>query len=612
MTKALTTEEFILRAKEVHGDKYDYSLTKYIKSTIKVKIICKQHTEFMQAPFAHLSGCGCPECKKVNIGNSHRKGKKEFIKQAIKKHNDKFNYDKVKYINSDTNIKIFCNKHKIYFEVTPYTHLKGNGSCPKCRYETTAIKNSFTKEQFIEKANKVHREEYDYSLVKYKNNATKVKIICKIHNVFEQTPGMHLAGQGCPFCYGKQAKSKEQFIIEAKGIHGDIYDYSKVKYVNANEKVTIICNKKGHGEFEQLPCNHLSKKYGCPKCGTIKCTEAITDTLEQFITKANKKHNNLYDYSNVKYIKSQEKVTIICKLHGPFDQIPSSHLFGTRCPKCFPQESRAEQEIKAWIKSNGVKAISAKKILQIPCSNSQDIDIYMPDYNLGIEHNGIYWHSEEKEKGQFYHLNKTKQALKQGIQLLHFWDFEWSNKQEIVKSIILNKLGKSENRYFARKLKLIIIKSVQARRFCEDNHIHGFRSGSQYLGLFDSEQLISLMITAKNGEMVRFVNKINCSVIGGFSKLLKYSNVKYSFVDRRMFNGQGYLKNGFILERKTKPNYFYVKNGNYAGSRQQFQKHKLKGLLNIFDENLSEVKNMTNNGFYRVFDCGNLVMRYKS
>jgi hypothetical protein len=115
------------------------------------------------------------------------------------------------------------------------------------------------------------------------------------------------------------------------------------------------------------------------------------------------------------------------------------------------------------------------------------------------------------------------------------------------------------------------------------------------------------MITADDGEMVRFVTKINCCVVGGFSKLLKYSDVKYSFVDQRIFDGRGYIKNGFKCLYTTQPNYFYTK-GVGMESRIKYQKHKLKKIFKDFDENLTEVQNMNNHNFFRIFDCGHLKM----
>ena len=164
----------------------------------------------------------------------------EFIAKARKIHNEKYDYSKVEYINNRTKVCIICPIHGEFWQ-TPNAHLNGQ-DCPKCKG-----KIKLTLEKFIEKAKKVHGDKYDYSKVEYINNHTKVCIICPIHGEFWQTPQHHLKGVGCPKCYGNFRKTTEQFIEEARKVHGDKYDYSKVEYVNATTKVRIICPK--HGEF---------------------------------------------------------------------------------------------------------------------------------------------------------------------------------------------------------------------------------------------------------------------------------------------------------------------------------------------------------------------------
>ncbi|MEE3416938.1 MAG: hypothetical protein VZR53_16420, partial [Prevotella sp.] len=146
----------------------------------------------------------------------------------------------------------------------------------------------YTTDIFIEKAREIHADKYDYSKVNYVNNSMKVTIICPEHGEFEQTPANHLCGKGCLLCGRKQTINKrssntENFIIKAKEIHGDKYDYSKVNYVNNSTKVTIICPE--HGEFEQTPASHL-RGSGCPKCAIIQNADRCRMTTEEFINKA--------------------------------------------------------------------------------------------------------------------------------------------------------------------------------------------------------------------------------------------------------------------------------------------------------------------------------------
>lgn len=270
MSKKITTEEFIERAKKVHGDKYDYSLVEYKNSKTKVKIICPICGVFEQIPTDHLNGCGCPKCLGKN------KTTEDFIKQVKKIHGDKYDYSLAEYVNSNTKVKIICPVHGV-FEQRPYDHFKGHG-CPECKNDSTGNRLRKTTEDFIENAKKVHGNKYDYSLVDYKNRKTKVKIICPVHGVFEQNPYSHLHGTGCPICSGKYQKTKEEFIKQAKEIHGDKYDYSLVEYKNCETKVKIICPV--HGVFEQRPFDHLHGN-SCPKCNEYKTEIDVEKILQK-------------------------------------------------------------------------------------------------------------------------------------------------------------------------------------------------------------------------------------------------------------------------------------------------------------------------------------------
>lgn len=184
-----------------------------------------------------------------------------------------------------------------------------------------------TTNDFIQKAVSIHGDKYDYSYVNYINAKTKVKIICPIHGLFEQTPNNHLYGKcGCPICAGNRKSDLSDFIRKARMVHGDQYDYSKSVYVNSKTPLAIICKK--HGSFLQSPVNHLSGK-GCPKCaGNVRL---MTD---EFIQRAISVHGDRYDYSNVIYENNRTPVSIICPIHGVFEQKPYVHLQGCGCPVC--------------------------------------------------------------------------------------------------------------------------------------------------------------------------------------------------------------------------------------------------------------------------------------
>jgi len=239
-----------------------------------------------------------------------------------------------------------------------------------------------TKEIFIEKAKNVHGNKYDYSKVEYIDNKTKVCIICPEHGEFWQRPDNHLHGAGCYKCGRnimgkKQTKNTEMFINESRKIHGDKYDYSKVKYISCFEKVCIICPE--HGEFWQRPANHLQGQE-CPLC-----SKPVHDT-DTFIKEANKVHGNKYEYSKAEYSYNKTKVCIICPEHGEFWQTPHAHLNGQGCPYC--KESKLEKEIENLLTENKIHFIKQCRKDTLEWIGRLSLDFYLPEYKVAIECQG--------------------------------------------------------------------------------------------------------------------------------------------------------------------------------------------------------------------------------
>ena len=187
MPAKLTTQEFIDRARAVHGDKYGYAFSVYQSARENILIHCQKHGVFEQSPDSHLQGNGCSICsgKKKHDNDS-------FINQSREIHGDKYIYSFVKYSGAKKHISIYCHEHG-EFKITPNNHLSGNG-CPNCSGRKTHIND------FVKQAKLVHCEKYDYSKVEYVNARTKVIIACAEHGDFTQTPSNHLSGVGCPGC----------------------------------------------------------------------------------------------------------------------------------------------------------------------------------------------------------------------------------------------------------------------------------------------------------------------------------------------------------------------------------------------------------------------------
>ena len=238
----------------------------------------------------------------------------------------------------------------------------------------------FTNKEFIEKAIKIHGDKYDYSLVQYKNQKIKVKIICKEHGVFEQRPCNHIGlKQGCPSCVGLKKLNTEEFIKRANQVHCNKYDYSLSVCKNSYTKLIIICPV--HGKFEQKPDNHINQKQGCPECGKL----FKKFTTEIFIKKAKEVHGDKYDYKLVNYIGSNLKVKIVCKKHGVFEQIPSHHILnGYGCKKCAIENDRFTKE--EFIKKSKEIHGDSYDYSQVEYINSQiKVKIYCKEHKIFFE-----------------------------------------------------------------------------------------------------------------------------------------------------------------------------------------------------------------------------------
>ena len=424
-------------------------------------------------------------------------------------------------------------------------------------------------------------------------------------------------GQGCKKCgieknIKRQKKSKEQFILEANKIHSNFYDYSKVDYVDSKTYIIIICPE--HGEFKQIPNNHLqgqickkcdnklrtktqeqylnecklihNNKYdysktvykhseknitiicpkhgkfeiracnhlngqGCQKCSIEEKTINSYKTNEQYLNECKLIHGNKYNYDKTEYIHSEEKVIITCPNHGDFKQQAYKHIQGNGCPNCAHTISKAELEIIDFIKELGINNIEQSNRKIL---NGYELDIYLPDYNFAIEYNGNYWHTEEFKEDN-HHFQKTNECLNKGITLIHIFEDEWLLKKEIVKSRIRNLLDKIEKdrRIYGRDCFVKEISSDEARKFTERNHLQGFTGAKVHLGLF---------FKIKNNEGIFQEYLVSYMSFGSLRKNLgQTNNNKYSYELLRFCSVINYLVIGGAnkllkyFEKKYNPNY---------------------------------------------------------
>jgi hypothetical protein len=268
----MNTKEWKEKAFKLHGDLYDYFNSVYTKALNKISIRCKIHGDFQQNARDHLRGHGCPICRYIKSSEKRKLTKNEFLERAENRNGTKYDYSKVTFKYTRDKIRLKCEKHGWFFIAVDH-FLNGKG-CQQCSIQESKIKRSLSLKEFKNKAREKHNNKYDYSFVEYKNFQTKIKIKCKKHGFFEQTPNNHIAGNGCPLC--------------------------------ANEEKSRTCTLKG-----------------------------VPLSLQEFIERAEKKHKDKnYNYSEVEYRGYNVSICIKCPIHGPFYQTPNTHLQGAGCQIC--------------------------------------------------------------------------------------------------------------------------------------------------------------------------------------------------------------------------------------------------------------------------------------
>lgn len=374
MSRKLTIEEFINKARNVHGDKYDYSKVVYKDNKTKVCIICHTHGEFYQRPNDHMNGNGCPICSGRTKNTTE-----EFVKKAKYVHNNYFDYGKTEYVSANKKITVTCPIHGD-FNVKANNHLTGH-NCPKCSNE--GITHVITK------------------LPTNGNNTRKITqedAVARIHDMF-----------------------------------GNKYKTDEVKYINNVTKIKLYCIETDeygveHGVFYITP-SHLFSGQGCPKCGKNHRL-----TTEEFIQRSNLIHDNTYCYDKSVYKSTHRNLTITCPVHGDFRQSPANHLRGQGCPKC--DISLLENEIYEALIKNNINFVQQTTFTWLRYEKNLFLDFYLPDYNIAIECQGEQHFRpvsfSRKMNGEtLFIINKKRDTIKHDLCVEHGIDILYYSKTKI-------------------------------------------------------------------------------------------------------------------------------------------------------------------------------------
>ena len=416
---------------------YPIPLTKWYKVALKEKwkgrdtklpFYCSKHGYVIQRAGVSFRGFSCGYCSnKLPITL-------DAIFNRIKQiHVDKYLYLPFTYRNVNSYLHIYCRKCNNMFWQSINSHINGKQGCPFC-----AGHAPLTLKSFYEKARIVHKDKYVYLPSLFNKVKDKIHILCTTcGKTFWQEISGHIYNKyGCPYCAGNVPIDLKSFITRVREIHGDKYTYMPNYWRNNKDKIHILCNICGNTFWQRL-FNHRSLGEGCPYCyGNIKID------FSTFIKRARKVHGDNFVYMPNYWNNINEKIHIMCRTCGHiFWQAITSHINAKNgCPHCAKkqQTSKAEEEIARWVEDLGLKV--ERNVVGMFPDSRMEIDIWVPEKRLGIEFNGVYFHRVEK-KGKDYHKNKTIEAMKAGIQLIHVFEDQWNEKPNKIKNAILFALG---------------------------------------------------------------------------------------------------------------------------------------------------------------------------
>lgn len=272
--------------------------------------------------------------------------------------------------------------------------------------------------------------------------------------------------------------------------------------------------------------------------------------------------------------------------------------------------SYGEDEVKKFIKDLGVDFVSNSRDI---LGTGEELDIFIPEKKFAIEYNGVYWHSTQ-HKTKEYHQKKSLVCKENGIRLLHIWEDDWVEKRQVVEQMIKTKLGIREiTSVFGRQCSIVESDFDSVKNLLNENHIQGAVGGSLYISIMDRDgKVVGCAVFYRMSDEYDWELRRYCtstSVVGGFSKLISFFKKNYqwrsitTYADFGVSDGSLYEKTGFTSHGLRKPSLWYVK-GNRRYRREHFMKHKLKKLLENFDEALTETENMINHGYYPLYDAG--------
>lgn len=554
MPARIDDETYLARIRAIHGDTYTFTgvVTRQERGrpVRSYTGVCPKHGDFTVSVRAALRGCGCTACGYEKVSESKRKSKEEYIKEATKLHNGRYEYTDVTY-EPKAVFHAICPKHGPFKQAAD-THLSGH-ACPPCGYELQADKTSDTFEDIVNKARSTHGDRYEYLNQVKEGSINYLLISCPTHGEFLQRASSHVYGLGCPKCAADRTSDRrkvtdESWFSRATKVHGDRYLYNSViRSRNEVTRLSIDCKK--HGNFVQIAKDHLNGS-GCPTCGD-RITKPNQE-LSQFLTDLSVVHELEFRIPNNRQYLDLfvPEAKFAVELHGIYwhseeyrsasyhaDKHKAAAKAGIRILHVFDDEWNSKQEI---VKRAIAQALQVSKEVKVGARKCQVVTVAAPQAKAFFN----AWHIQGFAPATAYI----------GLQY----------KGELVA---LSAFSMKERGRSGRK-------------------------------------------SADHSELVRYATA--CSVPGGMSRLIEAAqkqlgfSVCTTFSDIRFFSGASYAAVGFKEIGRLRPDYFYAKGGKRV-HKSNLQKSRFKAQGLLYDPTYTESQLAELNGFKKVWDCGKVV-----
>lgn len=530
---------------------------------------------------------------------------------------DKFTLECPKHGVFETSLKVLTTKRRF-------------GICPRCADAATGDRCRFTLETFKRRVSETHGDSYDLSLVDftdYKSHHHKIKVVCLEHGVFTKTVKRFLQGEGCPHCKRKEvfrlkkaataAAKLEQF--KERNPH---LDFSRAQYKGVLEPIEVKCPKHG---WVQTSAKILLESCGCSACAK----ERLRIHRDAWIPRLVEVHGQKYGYNNLgEYPSSGEPQTIVCTAHSTpfaFRQALSDHATGHGCPRCKVKHQRSKGTAgELWVLER-LSELSVEVEPQMTLTLGKQIigvDAALPHLRVGLEFNGLYWHSSARKVSSRYHKNRSDIAEANGYRLIHIFEDDLKYRRHAVWHLLNYLVGRLPS-VMARKTGVATVSHEKARKFYEGYHMQGAAivAGQIHYGLLDRQGVVIAVMSFSqhasgrrklddgHWELVRFASSVR--VQGGASKLFTHFVRRHqpksvlSFSWNHLFDGKMYERLGFRLDKELPPDYSYVDlNRCRRLHKSGFQHSRLAKRLKVYDPMLSEMENCKANNFHRIYDCG--------